>query len=140
MIQTESLLQEAIAGSNTKISKTHRLLNKMLLSLSLSLSLPFCLFTVAHASFAFLSGRLFSVLGHSIVNWGNDGTKITNLSVTFHWSFTTMWHHFKQQMQNFIDKFHVPSLVYGSLYMRNYQKTKSHNYPVDWGNVGTYQG
>ena len=50
-----------IAGSKTNISKTHRLLNKMLLSLSL----PFSLFTVACASFAFLSGRIFTVLGHS---------------------------------------------------------------------------
>ena len=58
-----------------------------------------------------------------IVKWGNDGTKITNLSVMFHRSFTTMWHHFNPQMQNFIDNFHVPSSVYRSLYMRNYWKT-----------------
>ena len=51
-----------------------------------------------------------------------------------------MWHHFNPQMQNFIDNFCVPSSMYGLLYMRNYWKTESHNYPVDWGNVGTYQG
>ena len=73
-----------------------------------------------------------------LVKWVNDGTKITKLSVTFHGSFTTMWHLFNPRMQNFIDKFCVPSTVYGSLYMRNYHKTKSHNYHFDWGNVGTY--
>ena len=75
-----------------------------------------------------------------IVRWGNDGTKITNLFVTFHQSFTTRWHHFNPQMQNFIDNFHVPSLVYRSLCMRKYLKTKSQNYSIDWENVGTYEG
>ena len=76
----------------------------------------------------------------NIFKWGNDGTKITTLSVMFHRSFTTMWYHFNPQMQNFIDNFHVPSLVQVAVYVRNYWKTESHNYPVDWGNVGTYQG
>ena len=43
-------------------------------------------------------------------------------------------------MQNFIDNFCVPSSVYGLLYIRNYQKTEAHNYPVDWGNVGEMLG
>ena len=68
-----------------------------------------------------------------IVKWGNDGTEITSLSVMFHRSFITMWHHFNPQMQNFVDNFCVPSSVYGLLYMRNYWKTVSHNYPNDSG-------
>ena len=48
-----------IAGSNTKILKTHRLLNKMLLCLSL--------LTANCTSFAFLNGRVCSVLGPSIL-------------------------------------------------------------------------
>ena len=49
-----------------------------------------------------------------VVKWGNDGTKITNLSVMFHWdgSFITMWHYYITQTQTFIDDFSMPSSVY----------------------------
>ena len=50
-----------IAGNNPKISKTPRLLNKMLLSLSV----PFSLLTVTCTSLAFLNSKVFSVLGQS---------------------------------------------------------------------------
>ena len=50
-----------IAGNNPKTSKTSRLLNKMLLSLSV----PFSLLTVTCTSLAFLNSKVFSVLGQS---------------------------------------------------------------------------
>ena len=51
---------QIITGSNTKISKTHRLFKKILLSLSLSL--PFSLVTAACASFVFLATEFFQSL------------------------------------------------------------------------------
>ena len=43
------------------MSNTHSLLNKMLLSLSATFSV------CCHASFAFFNGRVFSLLGHSLL-------------------------------------------------------------------------
>ena len=49
-----------MTGSNTKVLKTHELLNKILFSLSLS-----ALFSVCLRFLRLPSGRVFSVLGHS---------------------------------------------------------------------------
>ena len=58
-----------IAGSNTKISKTHRSLNKIFFSLCLSL----CLLQLV-LSVTFLNCRVLSFLGHSILQILKDAS------------------------------------------------------------------